>query len=64
MIKQTHCPTCRKQVDMTDNNAWRPFCSERCRLIDLGEWMNDSRRIPSGETVPDATYPQEPEIKH
>ena len=29
---------------------WRPFCSERCRLIDLGEWASDTRRIPVNES--------------
>lgn len=32
------------------DNPWRPFCSERCKLIDLGEWASESHRI-AGETV-------------
>ena len=27
---------------MSDKNPWRPFCSERCKLIDLGEWASDA----------------------
>ena len=36
------CPTCKKDVEWSQNNPWRPFCSERCKLIDLGEWASDS----------------------
>ncbi len=39
------CPTCGKSVPWTDESRWRPFCSERCRLIDLGEWLNENHRI-------------------
>ena len=46
------CPVCGKPVTWTAASTWRPFCSERCRLIDLGEWLNEERRIPS-EEVPD-----------
>ena len=40
------CPTCGKAVAWRPESRWRPFCSERCKLIDLGEWLNESRRIP------------------
>jgi hypothetical protein len=43
---QVSCPTCKKPVDWTPQQKWRPFCSERCRLIDLGEWLTEERRIP------------------
>ena len=46
------CPVCGKPVVWTEASTWRPFCSERCRLIDLGEWLNEERRIPS-EEAPD-----------
>ncbi|MBT8143693.1 MAG: DNA gyrase inhibitor YacG [Gammaproteobacteria bacterium] len=42
---QVKCPTCRQPVEWTDDAKWRPFCSERCRLIDLGEWFNEQHRI-------------------
>ncbi|MBZ0072651.1 MAG: DNA gyrase inhibitor YacG [Gammaproteobacteria bacterium] len=45
------CPTCGKRIPWSPDNPWRPFCSERCRLIDLGEWLGEGRRIP-GEPVP------------
>ena len=35
------CPTCGKEIEYSSANPWRPFCSERCKLIDLGEWASD-----------------------
>lgn len=40
------CPTCRKSVQWDPANPWRPFCCERCRLIDLGEWVAERHAIP------------------
>ena len=40
------CPVCGKPASWTPENKWRPFCSERCRLIDLGEWLTENKRIP------------------
>jgi len=39
------CPQCAKQVDW-DANPFRPFCSERCRLVDLGAWLDEKYTIP------------------
>ena len=44
------CPTCGSPVEWAATHRWRPFCSERCRLIDLGEWLTEGHRIPSSET--------------
>lgn len=44
------CPTCRKSVEWSSKNSFRPFCSERCKLIDLGEWASEGHSIP-GEPV-------------
>ena len=41
------CPTCEKTVAWIPRSKYRPFCSERCRLIDLGEWADGRRFIPS-----------------
>lgn len=40
------CPTCRKEIEWDTNNPFRPFCSERCKLIDLGAWLDDKMSIP------------------
>lgn len=44
---KVRCPTCGKQVAWTADSPWRPFCSARCRQIDLGAWASESYRVPS-----------------
>lgn len=39
------CPHCGATVAWTTENSFRPFCSERCKLIDLGEWASETRVI-------------------
>jgi len=54
------CPSCgRGPVDP----RWRPFCSERCKLVDLGRWLSGAYRIPDRETEPPAGEdgPHDPE---
>lgn len=43
--KVVSCPTCQQPVAWSEKSPWRPFCSERCRLIDLGEWADEGHRI-------------------
>ncbi|MDQ3260928.1 MAG: DNA gyrase inhibitor YacG [Burkholderiales bacterium] len=43
------CPQCGKSSVFSSGNPSRPFCSQRCKLIDLGAWANESYRVPSGE---------------
>lgn len=52
------CPTCRRATTW-EENAHRPFCSERCRNIDLGLWASEAHRIP-GEPAPE-TASDDPE---
>ena len=40
------CPTCGKKVEWTPANKYRPFCSERCKQIDLGAWAEEKYTIP------------------
>lgn len=42
---EVKCPTCGDMLSWIPENLFRPFCSERCRLIDLGEWFSEERRI-------------------
>jgi uncharacterized protein len=49
------CPTCQRPVEWSAASPFRPFCSERCRLIDLGAWMTDQRAIP-GEELPQTSH--------
>jgi endogenous inhibitor of DNA gyrase (YacG/DUF329 family) len=51
MLRTVKCPTCRKETAW-ENNPHRPFCSERCRLIDLGAWISERYRIPGEEVEP------------
>jgi uncharacterized protein len=43
--KDIKCPTCGKANTWTEENASRPFCSPRCKLIDLGDWADEKHRI-------------------
>jgi endogenous inhibitor of DNA gyrase (YacG/DUF329 family) len=60
MATTVKCPTCRRPVEWTPESAYRPFCSERCRLIDLGTWFDEKHRIPdespgaTDESIPDS----------
>ncbi|MEJ2088810.1 MAG: DNA gyrase inhibitor YacG [Gammaproteobacteria bacterium] len=43
------CPTCGQRVKWTSSNPNRPFCSDRCKLIDLGAWADGQHAIPGDE---------------
>jgi len=43
------CPRCGKEMQWDVNNRYRPFCSERCKLIDLGKWASEDYRIEQRE---------------
>ena len=45
-IFQMKCPICKKTVEW-EANAYRPFCSQRCQLIDLGNWASEKYALPS-----------------
>ncbi|MDE1462801.1 DNA gyrase inhibitor YacG [Spartinivicinus poritis] len=58
------CPTCKKAGPWTPKNEFRPFCSKRCQLIDLGAWADEQHRIPGDPAyLPDeellAEYPSD-----
>jgi endogenous inhibitor of DNA gyrase (YacG/DUF329 family) len=42
------CPTCGQWVGWNEASKFRPFCSERCKLIDLGAWASDRYVVPGG----------------
>ena len=46
VVKRT-CPICRNSVALRDENAYFPFCSERCKLVDLGNWLGEVYRVPA-----------------
>lgn len=41
------CPTCQTDVTWSEQSPFRPFCSKRCQLIDLGEWSMENNKISS-----------------
>jgi endogenous inhibitor of DNA gyrase (YacG/DUF329 family) len=43
--RKVPCPRCGTVTDYSTENKWRPFCSERCRLIDLGKWAAEDYRV-------------------
>ena len=45
MSNELPCPLCKEAADISKQNTFRPFCSERCKLIDLGEWANEEKVI-------------------
>ncbi|RJQ44665.1 MAG: DNA gyrase inhibitor YacG [Nitrospiraceae bacterium] len=57
------CPTCRQWTEWQDNH-FRPFCSERCKLIDLGAWASEKYRIESKLTDEGESTPSEREDHH
>lgn len=59
MVTKVKCPTCQAEVEWVPESLYRPFCSKRCQLIDLGEWADEEKRIP-GEIGPELLpYPEE-----
>ena len=62
MTVRVKCPTCGRKTEWSESATFRPFCSERCRLIDLGAWLSEQRAIP-GENAspPDETAPPDDE---
>ncbi|HUK01312.1 MAG TPA: DNA gyrase inhibitor YacG [Steroidobacteraceae bacterium] len=40
------CPTCGRGIEWSEEFPFRPFCSERCKLIDLGAWLSEEHALP------------------
>ncbi len=59
MKKSIKCPRCEKAVKYSPENEYRPFCSQRCWLIDLGEWIEGKYKINTEENYQTFEYPQE-----
>ena len=56
--KDISCPTCGKKKTWVEDNPFRPFCSKRCKLIDLGDWADEKHRVP-GESINTAELPDD-----
>jgi endogenous inhibitor of DNA gyrase (YacG/DUF329 family) len=53
------CPTCKRRSEFSPANRWRPFCSERCKMIDLGVWATGGYAIPGDAPDPDTLPPDD-----
>ena len=58
--KNIACPHCGKKDTWKPENPFRPFCCERCKLIDLGDWADEKHRVP-GEPANPSELPDEDE---
>ncbi len=58
--RKAHCPQCNAAMLWSTDNPYRPFCSERCKLIDLGQWATGAYRIPQIER--DTGQPEDEEL--
>ena len=57
------CPLCCRETNWEDN-PWRPFCSERCQIIDLGRWASEEYRVSASETTEGLTTDFSHEVNH
>ncbi|MDR2789164.1 MAG: DNA gyrase inhibitor YacG [Candidatus Accumulibacter sp.] len=48
-VTKVRCPQCGSEAPWNPGNPYRPFCSERCKLIDLGAWSSEAYRVPAQE---------------
>ena len=53
MAKKVPCPRCGAPALFSSENPWRPFCSERCKMIDLGAWAAEDYRFPGESGKPE-----------
>jgi endogenous inhibitor of DNA gyrase (YacG/DUF329 family) len=52
-VRTVPCPRCGKASPFSPENKWRPFCSERCKTLDLGDWAAERYRVASEEKLED-----------
>ncbi len=58
MPTTVQCPTCKQTVTWSEQSKYRPFCSKRCQLIDLGEWSEENNKISSPISVENQVTPE------
>lgn len=61
---RVRCPICDRTMQGQSTAEWPqfPFCSERCRLVDLGRWLGEKYRIPEREGQPPVEHDDEEDI--
>ncbi|MBX3645812.1 MAG: DNA gyrase inhibitor YacG [Rubrivivax sp.] len=63
-MRTVRCPACGKQAPYSTENTARPFCSERCRSVDLGAWASESYRVAARAATPDDGDMPTPDTAH
>jgi len=58
------CPRCGNRATLDTANAWRPFCSERCKMIDLGKWASEQYAIPADDQSREREEAPPPKTPH
>lgn len=53
LMTTVNCPTCAAKVEWTEASKFRPFCSDRCKQIDLGAWAEEKYTIPATNPLDD-----------
>ena len=61
MGRLRRCPVCGKGAPPRSENRFAPFCSERCRLVDLGRWLGEAYRIPGARAGDGAVQGDHPD---
>ena len=59
-----NCPTCGAPVEWSATSTFRPFCSDRCKLIDLGAWASEEHKIPVSPDAEDDLFSEDFEPRH
>ena len=58
-VRTVACPNCGTPVVWQPENPFRPFCSERCKMADLGAWANEKYKVPIPADDPDESFEDE-----
>ncbi len=61
-LKTAACPQCGEAASLAKTNKYRPFCSERCKLLDLGEWFDEKKGIPAEDDEDQGLPAQDPDL--
>jgi len=60
LVMMIKCPRCGKEAAV-ENNPYRPFCSDRCKLVDLGKWISEKYTISNAAPESEDELPKSPE---
>jgi len=51
VMPKVKCPNCGKETEYSKENEFRPFCSERCKMLDFGAWADEEFALPTQDTA-------------